>query len=161
MGIYLKVPGANGDVTTKGYEGWIELFDVDFGGITNPTKMRIGQSQSRMHTFPAFGQLTIIKQLDKSSVHFFEAAHSGKVFPQLDIHYVSTGNELFTYAKTTLKDASISHYADSFKGQGEMPEELIRLAYTHIERTFVPRDANNKPGSQLVWGYDLVTAQKA
>ena len=44
-------------------------------------------------------------------------------------------------------------------GEG-LPIESIRLSYAEIERIFVPHEANNESGSQIVTGYNLKTATK-
>ncbi len=159
MSIYCRINEIKGNVTAKGYEGNIDLIDVDFGGIKTSAKMKVGQKMDRMMSSPNFHQVTIIKRLDKSSISFFEHAHSGKVIPQVDILYVTTGDPNFTYSKTTLKEVLISAYNDWHDGENH-PTELIRLAYTKIERTFTPRDQNNRPTSPLTTGYDLENAQQ-
>ncbi len=77
----------------------------------------------------------------------------------MDISYVMTGSPNFMFAKLTLKNVVVTHYSDMNSGTGK-PEELIRLAYTQMQRTFVPRDSTGAAGSQSVSGFDVETATK-
>ena len=97
--------------------------------------------------------------MDKSSPAFFEAVHSCTVFPSIELHYVRSGSPVKTFAKTKLSDVVVTHYAERHCGEG-LPIESIRLSYAEIERIFVPHEANNESGSQIVTGYNLKTATK-
>ncbi len=158
MSIYLHIPAIKGSVHNKGYEGWIALQDVEFNGLHNPIDMTVGSAIKRFSTRPSFGQLALIKALDDSSIHLFQAVHSAQVYPTLDIHYVTSGDEPVTYAKTTLTNAALTHYAERFSPTFDEPQEIIHMAYTQIQRAFIPRDSNNRTGSPMITGYDLETA---
>jgi type VI secretion system Hcp family effector len=161
MAIYLKIPDVSGSVTTQGYTGWTEVDDLEFAGVDAPAKMQVGQATDRNSNRPTFGQITILKQQDKTSMALFEAVHSGENFNELEFNYVSSGSSPTTYGKLILKDAMVTHYSDRHNGEAKgMPRELVRFAYNQIQRTFTPRNSDNKLGSPLSTGYDIEKAAK-
>ncbi len=161
MAIYLKIPGTNGNVTTEGFKNWIEVADVEFNGVTAPVKMQIGNTIDHNSSRPKFGEVTIIKHQDQSSNVLFDAVHSGKSFDQVEFNYVSTGSESAVYSKLILSNVMVTHYADRHHHEAQgTPQELVRFAYTKMQRTVVPRDAANKLGSPNSTGYDLEKATK-
>lgn len=161
MAIYLKVPNVSGNVTTKGFSGWTEVDDLEFAGVDAPAKMQVGQGVDRNVSRPTFGQVTILKQQDQSSIAFFDAAHSGENFSELEFDYVSSGSTPVTYGKLILKDAMVTHYSDRHNSEAKgTPRELIRFAYSQMQRTFTPRTSDNKLGSPSSTGYDIAKASK-
>jgi hypothetical protein len=60
MAIYMQLPGIQGPVTTKGYEGWIQISDLEFGGIQNGMQMQLGKQMDRFNQQPNFGQVVLV-----------------------------------------------------------------------------------------------------
>jgi type VI secretion system secreted protein Hcp len=154
MEIYMKIPNVQGHVTTQGYKDWIKVYDVEFGGVKNGAKMTVGKMSDRISTYPNFSQISLIKPMDKSSTKLFTAAHSAEVFPSLELHYVTTGKDPSAYSKIKLSDAIINHYSEYMSEEG-YPEELLTISYSKMERTYIPRAADNQAGSPMTVGYDL------
>jgi type VI secretion system secreted protein Hcp len=156
MAIYMKLDGLNGNVTTQGYENWIECMDITFSGISSHIQQEIGNDMDRIMNHPKFGDITIIKALDRSSIALFEHAHSRKAFSQVEIHNVNTSDPIFTYAKLILKNAIVSHYSEfNSTTLHAKPYEHITFSYTAIEKTYIPKNPDNSSGSPLISGYDL------
>ncbi len=160
MALYLKMDGAQGAVTDKGFECQIELQDVEFAGVCNSVQMQVGQKLDRFNTKPKFGQVAILKYLDASSQVFFEAVHSGKVIPSLDISTVQTGDPSFLISKLTLKNVAVTHFSDKQSDGSGKPLEMIGISYTQMQRTYVPRGSDGTAGSQSVSGFDVEAATK-
>lgn len=159
MSIFLHLDNVEGSVTAAGYENWIEVSDVTFPGVSSNLNMQVGKTIDRYASRPSFAPLVLLKPLDKSSTPLFEAAHNGNVFPTAEIHYASTGNPLFTYAKIILSNASITHYSERASAHGSRPEEILRMAYSQIQRIYIPRGPENQQGSPLITGYDIEQAK--
>ncbi len=159
MAMYMNFDGAKGNATAKGYENWVELNDVEFAGVRASVGMEVGQKMDRFHSKPAFGEVVIGKGLDGASQKLFEAAHSGAVIPSLEIDYVMTGDPNFTYSKLKLTNVAVTHFGDRNSGNGK-PQEVVRLAYTQMSRTYVPRNSAGSAGSQSVSGFDVENATK-
>jgi type VI protein secretion system component Hcp len=160
MAIYAKVEGVKGDVTTKGFEGFIELLGVESPVVSRSVRMDVGKNMDRGLGMPQFGRIKLLKAADSSSHKFFEAVHDGSVFPTVEIHHVMVSNTPLTYAKLILKNVAVDFYGDRAT-QNHHLIESIRLAYSGIQRSFVPRDANNKPKTPIITGYDITKASKA
>ena len=160
MTIYLNIPGVEGTVSSENHRGYIEIYDADFLGVSTPITMITGRPTDRMNGSPSFGQIAILKKLDKSSYKLFEAVHSAKVYPSIELHYVTLiGGEQTTYAITKLTNAAFTHYSECFSSDTGVPEEHIRIAYTQIQRTYKPRSEIGGFQSPLITGYDLEQAK--
>ena len=121
----------------------------------------VGKNQDRTSSRPSFGEITLIKKADSSSIKLFEAGHSGKVISKVEIDYVSTGNPPTTFSKTSLTNVIISHFSEQHQAEGNsLPIEKVRLNYETIEKTYTPRDASNKAGSPMSSGYNLPQAKQ-
>lgn len=159
MAIYIMFDGISGDVTTQNYQKWCEVSDIDFTGIHHAINNIIGKAEDRITTRPHFGEIALIKESDSSSIHLFEHSYSGKVIPKVEIHFVSTGNPPTAHTKYLLTNVIISHYSERhFNGSNAMPQEKIRLNYETIQKTYIPRNAQNQLGSPLISGFNLPKA---
>lgn len=160
MSIYLHIDGVQGNVTTQDYNDWIECMDCCFDGITNTVSQHIGSDMDRVIHYPKFGEISIHKALDKSSIALFEYAHNRHTIPTVDIHYTTSGNPIFTFSKMSLKNVIISHYSElNSDALYNKPQEHIVLSYTAIEKTYIPRNSDNIAESPIVSGYDLSQGQ--
>jgi type VI secretion system Hcp family effector len=161
MAIYLKIPNVTGNVTTKNYNGWTEVDDLEFAGVEAHARMQVGQAIDRNASRPTFGQVTILKQQDKTSNTLFEAVHSGESIDELEFNYVSAGSTPITYGKLILKDVMVTHFSERHNSEAKStPRELVRFAYNQIQRTFMPRTSDNKLSSASTTGYDIEKATK-
>ena len=155
MSIYMKIATLNGGVTDSQYQGAIALQDFRFGGITNHVESGLGKENDRINTAPSIKQIWISKQSDASSIDLFQATHQGRVFKTVEIDFVSTGKIPFMYEKIKLSNVIIGHFSVEHDETAQAPMEFMSLAYTSIERTYVPRDRENKAGSPVTSGYDI------
>jgi type VI secretion system Hcp family effector len=160
MSIYLKIDHIKGNVTLPKFKDWIHVHDIDFGGINNPARMRVGEARDRNSNYPNFGHVTFTKSLDPSSNTLFQATHDSIVFPKMEFNYVTEGKEPTVYGKLILTDALISYFADKHSENGHRPLEIVSVTYTQIQRNFIPIDSTGRTGSQSATGYDLEKAQK-
>ena len=159
MSIYMKADGIIGGVTSIGYAGMTEVSEVAFDGISNGANTVVGQDSDRITRRPHVGKVRLVKSADKSSHHFFQAAHKGTVIDSIELYYVTAGNPPFTYQKIKLTNPIVSHYSSEHNNESQTATEYITLDYTAIEQTFIPRDEKNNPQSPLISGYDLPTAK--
>ena len=118
-----------GDVTAKGFEGWIELQSAQIGqnrSVMNPT----GSGTGRVTGRPAPTEITITKSQDAASTTLFRESMQGKG-KLVVIAFVKDGT---TYLTIVLRDTLISNY--SLSGHGGMPDarptESLTLNFTGI-----------------------------
>ncbi len=159
MNVYLHIPNIQGNATLKHHEGWIELLDAEFSGVSTNAKMAVGRKNDRVSQIPRMGKFTLLKLMDKSSPKLFQAVHSGTVFPEMKIHYVATGSDPVVYSETILSNAMLDHYSESFSGESSHPEEILQVVYDRIERSITPRDSENRATSPVKSGFNLETAE--
>jgi len=60
MAIYMKMDGFTGSVSTKGFENWIKLDNVEFGGVTTPVTILVGKTDDRIKGAPTFSNIALI-----------------------------------------------------------------------------------------------------
>ena len=76
MAIYMKYGGIQGDVTESQHANWIELNSLQFGvgrGVSSAT----GSTEDREASAPSVSEITITKDLDKSSIKLLTEAYQG------------------------------------------------------------------------------------
>lgn len=161
MAIYLKADGANGNVSTEGYQNWVNIQEYHFSGISQAAEQRTGRMQDRVRGGPNFGLITLQKVADTSTPFWFNYAHSNNVIPQVEIDFVTAGNPPFTYQKITLTNAFVTHYSQEHQAEkGGPPYEYLVLAYDTLEATYTPRGADNSIGNPSSVGYNVATGLK-
>jgi type VI secretion system secreted protein Hcp len=153
--IYMKVEGIKGDVTVKGFEGYIELNSAQFGvgrGISSPT------GGGREATPPSFSEMNISKVTDGTTPALFleTVAGSGKTVDILFTRTLGTGQEV-TYYAITLSDVLVSGFSQS--SGGDLPSEALSLNYSKFQMTYTPYDAKGTKGIPIRAGYDLSTGK--
>ena len=155
--IYMKAPNITGNVTTNPYQGWIALNSADFD-VTRNIRMQVGNITDRENTIPSFSELEIAKQLDTASNGLFQSACNATNLAQVEIHVCSTGKEITPYAKYTLSNVIISHYSSTINKVG-LPGETLKLNFTQLESSYIPRGATGQAQSPNTVGYNLETAE--
>lgn len=156
MAIYLKFGSINGDATHDEHKQWVQVDSVQWGvgrAITTPT----GSTKNREASEPSISEVTVSKQMDQSSIYFFEQACVGNKAELCKIHMVSTGSPGRTYAEFNLTNALISGY--SLSSGGDVPSESISVSFTKIEVKYntVDEGGTPKPAST---SYDMTTTKK-
>lgn len=150
----------NGNVSTTGYENWIECHELEFCGIDNAVSQTVGNPMDRITNHPEFGMMRLSKYQDKSSISLFQSAHSHQVTPTVNIHYVNVTDPIFTFAKYELSQVIVAHYSELFTSmQHYKPLEQIVLSYTQLEKTYIPQKPDGSADSPLTSGFNLTTGQ--
>ena len=157
MAIYLKLNNVQGTVTTKGYEGWIQLIGMQQQN-TRQIVNAIGMQNSRDKSIPQFSHVSITKLMDKSSHKFLQYFCNGSAFDQIDIHCCTTDSTPTAFLKFQLSNVMVATLENIISSDGH-PIEAIDLSFSKFTQTYIPRDATNKATSPIAIGYDLQTAQ--
>jgi len=158
MALFMKINGMKGNVTSQGYEGWIQLSSLD-NGVHRKIATNVGRTADREGSTPSFQEVEITKDIDSSTPSLYQYACEGQAIPEIEIHACSTGKELSPYAKYKISNVMISGYDEAVLDE-EAPFEKITLNFTKIQKTYISRDSNNKPQSPTTFGYDLEQAKK-
>jgi len=160
----MKMDGAEGNVTAKGYEKWIELSSLNFG-VKRSINTKPGKVADRESTRPTVSEVTLTKEMDKSSPALFTEACVGKAKPKVEVHLCQTGENISPFMQYTLENVlvsnySVNHSSDDNQRKTGYPTETVTLNFDKIEMKYTPYDEQHKAQSPIPAGYDLNTAQK-
>src|SRR5262245_36743028 len=133
MPIFMQYEGIDGDVSTKGYEKWIELSSWQWGigrGITSATS----GGQDREATTPSVSEMVVTKVTDGASTNLMRAAlglapaGEGK---KVKIDFVQTDQgQPEPYMQFELENTLVSGW--SLSSGGDRPMESLTLNFTAI-----------------------------
>lgn len=137
MSGYVKIGDIKGESVDKEHKDWINLLSVS-QGLTRP--MPQGSSGStRQRGSVSCGDVTLVKELDKSSPKLLEAICDGTVFPEVLIDMVTStgaGNRK-PYFTWVLKNVMVSDFSVAGStDDGSVPTEQISLNYEEIKWTY-------------------------
>ena len=152
--IYVKIPGLEGDVTTKGYEGYFTADSFSFGveremkesgekGGTQDINIGVGELQ----------ECTISKSLDRSSAALAQFAINGNSLGTAEIDFVEVGGsgEATTYLKYKLDRVFVKSWSTSGDAD-DRPTEEVAFYYNKIAFTYMPtKDATTGPTHTMSW----------
>lgn len=160
MAIYMKLDGAEGGVTTEGYEKWIELESLQFG-VGRAISMEPGHVSDREASRPSISEVNIVKRMDNSTSAIFKESVSGAAGKNVEIHFMQTGDNssLKKYMEYKLENVMVSSYGIGAEKDGGKASENISLSFTKIEMNYTGHDNTNSAQSPMRVGYDLKAAK--
>jgi len=158
MSIYMKLDGIKGNVTTKGYEGTIELRQ---GGVnySRNVQTKVGNASNRQVGAAQISTFHIEKVADASSSKLTARMLTGQVIPSAQIFMCNSEKEASQpHVTYTLSNVVIKNINNTLTAGSTLPLEDLELDFTKIEVCFNPTDALNKMGAREVIAYDLEKA---
>lgn len=164
MPFYMQVPDIKGNVTLKGHEDWILVEGVDWG-IRRSIHLDVGKSNNRENSRPSFSEVLLRKKIDQASPKLFSLTGGGRSIEKVVIDHCRTDDPETPILRYTLHNVLVSHYAHTTQSEshGENVKdslmETLRLNYTKLELSYIPRDSTLTSTSPITAGYDLTTAQ--
>lgn len=133
---YIKFDGVDGEAKDSDHKGWIDVLSVS---QSIARSMDSGLS-ARSSAAASFSDITVTKELDKSSPKLAEAVATGKVIPKVEFHLTSTHG---TYYKYELTNVMVTSYSMSGEAD-ERPTEEVSFNFTQIKTTYTEYDADGK-----------------
>jgi type VI secretion system secreted protein Hcp len=157
MAIYMKIDGAQGDVTEQGHKNWIELLDARWS-MSRTIRSAVGVGVNRESTSAYVSEVTVTKYVDSASKGVTNLAFVGEAKDAtIEFTRVDKGQEA-TFRKLVLSDAIISSLSNQAAGS-DRPVELITLNFTKIAITDTDQKEDGTAGSPATTTYNLATAQ--
>ena len=151
-GMFIKFDGIDGEAVDKGHEDWIELDSMQFGVGRTISQTGGGDRET---SNPSFSELTLTKEMDKSSPLLFFEAIAGSSLGKATLELTQTGTEgSQTYLKLELEEAIVSSYSTS--SEGERPAETFALNFTKIAYTYTQYDDSGKEVGSTTKQWDLM-----
>ena len=158
MSIYMKFGSVEGQVTTSGFEKWIELGSFQYGIGRAVTTGAGGQQRESSH--PSVSEITVSKVFDVASPALYEDSVAGSFDTKVTIKLTTTTkNKVDTFLSYELSECGVSGY--SLSSGGENPSESLSLNFTKIMVTPSPLDDKGSPKKGAVVTYDLATMTKS
>ena len=146
MGLYIKADGIEGESTDSSHKSWILADSASLPVFRSIPSGAVDQQRTKGET--QLGDISVVRQLDKSSPKLFEAVASGKFNKKVTLEFTTqTGGKNETYLKMDLENVIFSGYSVSGNSSGDpMPSESVSMNATKITYTYTEFD--NKTGSK-------------
>lgn len=153
MPIYMKFGGIEGDVTTQGYEKWIELNSFQYG--VGRSVSSGGGGRTRESSAPNVSEIVVTKHFDKASAKLYQDSVAGTFDTKVEIKMnTTTKNKTETFLTFELSDCGVSSY--SLSSGGENPMESLSLNFLKVMVTPTPLDKSGQIKKGDVVSYDLL-----
>lgn len=154
MAIYLKYGAIEGNVTTQGFEKWIELNSCQFG-VGRGISMMIGKGTAREASIPSISEVVVTKVMDSASNKLFLDAVGGSMDTLAKITFTTTDKTDTTgFLTYELTNTGISGFSTS--SGGDRPSESLSLNFTKVTISYTDKDSAVGGAADTV-GYDLQT----
>jgi type VI secretion system secreted protein Hcp len=156
VAIYMNWDGVPGDVTTQGFEKWIELTSFQWGVGRGIGSAMSGQA-SRESSIPSVSEIVVTKRMDGSSPGLWTDSVAGQLNTTVKIAFTTTSQGATTqFLNYELTNTGLSGY--SLSSGGDMPTESLSLNFTKVVWSFTGTDPSVS-GTPVTQGYDLTLAK--
>jgi type VI secretion system secreted protein Hcp len=153
MAIYMKFTGIDGEVTTEGYEKYIECSSLHMGISRFISSGGTGASH-REASSPRINDIQITRPSDSASLALTKAA-LGIPEAKVTFDWTTTVNKKQTaYARVSLEGVMISSLSTASNGD-QRPSETLTLNFTKIEWKFVEVGGKMSETNKGVIGWDV------
>ena len=148
--IFMKFDGIDGEVTVKGHENEIELLSwswgMDQGGISGGG----GAGKVNVH------DITMTKQLDKSSPKLMEVLAKGEHARQVELSFSSPSPRSREFMRITLENVIVTSYQISGSASQDRPAESLSLNFEKIKVSYQQLDKKGtSAGAPKVFTWDV------
>lgn len=153
---YIKFDGVDGESKDDAHKNWIDITGFS-QSIHQPTTPG---AESRRSGGVVFEDITVKKELDKSSPKLTEALVKGKVFEKVEIHFTDSlsEGERIPYYTYELKNVRIISYSISGDAD-DRPTEEISFNYEEIKTTYKEIDEAGVIKSIVEFLWNLVKSR--
>lgn len=119
MPIYMKYEGIDGDAVAEGYHKWIEIESCSFSAANASGGGGKGKVSVSDLSF------SHVARSSSATPQLLDATCKGKVFPKVEIHFVSSGAEgQANYLKYELKNVLVSNFQQGGHSDGPPVDQL-------------------------------------
>jgi len=156
--MFLEIKECPGESTKKGHEGQIDITSFSFGAVQSGSFARGGAGGGSGKA--EFQDISIVKEVDKSSPKLFQACAAGTHFGKATIYVRKAGDKPLEYYKVELSDLLVSSVQNSGSAGGDTVMESITMNTAKINFTYVEQDAKGGAGKTVTAGYDVRAGEK-
>ncbi|MBV9931867.1 MAG: type VI secretion system tube protein Hcp [Alphaproteobacteria bacterium] len=156
--MFLEIKECPGESTKKGHEGQIDITSFSFGAVQSGSFARGGAGGGAGKA--EFQDISVVKEVDKSSPKLFQACAAGTHFGKATIYVRKAGDKPLEYYKVELSDLIVSSVQNSGSAGGDAVMESITFNTAKINFTYVEQDAKGGAGKTVTAGYDVRAGEK-
>lgn len=156
--MFLEIKEVPGESSKKGHEGQIDIESFSFGAVQSGSFAKGGAGGGAGKA--TFQDISIVKEVDKSSPKLFQACAAGTHFSTANIFVRKAGDKPLEYYKIELKDLLVSAIQNSGSAGGDNVMESITFNTASINFTYVEQDAKGGAGKTVTAGYDIRKGEK-
>ena len=156
--MFLEIKEVPGESSKKSHEGQIDIVSFSFGAVQHGSFARGGPGGGSGKA--EFHDISIVKEVDKSSPKLFQACAAGTHFPKSTIYVRKAGDKPLEYYKVELSDLIVSSVQNSGSASGDAVMESVTLNCAKINFTYVEQDAKGGAGKTVTAGYDVRAGEK-
>ena len=159
MAAYIKFDGVDGETLDKDHKAWSDILSFS-QGVSQPGGSATGATRRRGDAI--LDDVSVSKELDKSSPKIAESVCKGKVYPKVEIHltasYTDAGRT--TYYAYELKNVLVTSYNISGSGQSEdVPTEQISMNFEEIKVTYTECDSKGGKKGNVEYSWKVEEAE--
>ena len=160
MPAYVKIGDIKGESTDQDHKDWIFI-----EAMSSPIHRSIPEGATDMQRTrgtTSLGDISFVRELDKSSPKLSEACANGTFYPEVEVHFCTTiKNKQQTYLSYKLKNVIVTSY--SFHGNktgNPLPTEDVTVGFTEIEWTYTILDKDTgEPRGNVAGKYNPNTGR--
>jgi type VI secretion system secreted protein Hcp len=155
--MFLKIEGIDGEASSIGHEGSIDILSWSWGA-SNPSSVSSGGAGSGKVSMQDFH---FTKYIDKSSPNLFLKTCDGQPIPSLSftIFHRSVDGET-PYLTIQLEEVFVSSTTSGGSSSEDKPLEQVSFTYSKIVMTYYPQNSDGSVGKPITFGWDLATNKK-
>ncbi|MBL8816371.1 MAG: type VI secretion system tube protein Hcp [Planctomyces sp.] len=140
MPAFMKLGDIKGEATDTDHKEWIII-----DSMSSPIFRSVPQGakdQQRTKGETSLGDISVTRQLDKSSTKLQEACANGTFFKEVEVHFCTTvKNKQEPYLTYKLSDVIVSSYSVFANSSGSpLPSESVTMGYTKAEWNYIVVD---------------------
>jgi len=156
---YMKLGDIKGESIDKDHKDWIDLLSMSH--VIEKTNSNTGAARQRSST--TFGDIVVVKDIDKSTPKLQESIAKGERLASAVIDFTRSGGEgqSQTYLKYELKNVIITSYAFNGGASGDpIPTDQVSLNFGEIKVTYYPQSRDGAPGTPVSYSWKVEEGTK-
>ena len=154
--IFLDLEGIDGESQDSKHKNEIDILSYTQSFRRTVTSGAGGATSGKVN----IGDITVLKNIDKSSPKLIEAVATGKHIPKATITFRSVGEKAPEYYVVTLTDVLITAVDQTDQPDPAKIVERVQLNATKFEYEYREQKADGSLGAPIKFGYDIKANQK-
>jgi type VI secretion system secreted protein Hcp len=155
--MFIKFEGIDGESSDSSHDKWIDVLSMSFG-VNRPTE---GSGSTRRTGSVEMNDISITKEIDKSTPKLMEAICRGRINPTVEIEVTTNiGGTYATYYRIELTNVRVTNYWVSGGTSGDdVPTETVALNFEEISVTYSEFDEEGKSKGNIEYVWKVETAE--